>query len=182
MVNKINYENDVSLRIRKYINEEKNKKNILDVVLVCIGTDRMTGDSFGPLVGSKIKEKLEKYNISNINVYGTLNNNVCYTNIKETMELIKNRHQSSCVIAIDSALGEKEDIGKIIVNKEKIHIGKGLNKNKIELGDISIKAVVGKNCKLSNYNFYILQNTSLNEVIKLSNKVADGVIDAILNW
>ena len=39
--------------------------------------------------------------------------------------------------------------GKIIVEKEKLILGKGLNKNKIEVGDISIKAVVGKNYKLS---------------------------------
>ena len=177
----INYENEVKLKIKKYINEEKNRKNDLDVVFICIGTDRMTGDSFGPLVGTKIEEKLKEYNISNVNVYGTLNKNVCYTNINETLNIVKNRHPNSCIIAIDSALGEKEDIGSIIIKKDQMHIGKGLNKKRIEIGDISIKAVVAKNSKLPNHNFYLLQNVSLNEVMKLSNIVAKGIVDAILN-
>lgn len=181
MQREIDCENEITFKIQKYINEEKNKTNIFDLVFICIGTDRMTGDSFGPLVGSKIEEKLKKHNISNINVYGTLDKNVCYTNINETLEIIRSRHPNSYIIAIDSALGEKENIGKIIINKEEMHIGKGLNKNKIELGDISIKAIVAKNSKIPNHNFYILQNVSLNEVMKLSNIVANGVVGAILN-
>jgi len=168
-------------KMKEYINEEKIKNNIFDLVFICIGTDRMTGDSFGTIVGRKIKQKLERYNFSNINIYGTLEKNVCYTNINETINLIEKRHPKSCVIAIDSALGEKEDIGKVIINKEKIHLGKGLNKNRIELGDISIRAVVAKNSRLPNYNFYSLQNVSLNEVIKLSDIVANGIVEAILN-
>ena len=181
MESKVMFENEIIFKIKKYVKEEKNNKKIFDIVFLCIGTDRMTGDAFGPIVGSKLQEKLEKYNISNINVYGTLGKNVCYTNIGETLKIINDRHPNSCVIAIDSALGEKEDIGKIIINKEQIHIGKGLGKNKIELGDISIKAIVGKNSKIPNHNFYILQNISLYEVMKLSNTVANSIVKAILS-
>lgn len=38
------------------------------IILLCIGTDRSTGDSLGPLVGSFLKESL----IKNIHVFGTL--------------------------------------------------------------------------------------------------------------
>lgn len=58
-------------------------------------------------------------------------------------------------------------------------LGKGLNKSKIEVGDISIKAVVGKNYKLPNYNFSHLQNISLNVVITLADIVSDAIAEVI---
>ena len=39
-----------------------------DIILVCIGTDRSTGDSLGPLTGSKLLEK----NLEHFYIYGTL--------------------------------------------------------------------------------------------------------------
>ena len=168
----IDIKNKLTRELSKYIYEEKIKNNCIEFVFLCIGTDKIIGDSFGPLVGTKLQKLLEKYNIYNINVYGTLNENICYTNIKQTLKEIKMKHKNVCIIIIDAALSNEENIGKIIVEKEKLILGKGLNKNKIEVGDISIKAVVGKNYKLSKYNFYSLQNISLNVVIKLSEIVA----------
>ena len=180
MQNIINYKSqEITEKLKQYINCQKNNKDFLNIVILCIGTDRMTGDSFGPLVGSLLEEKLEKSNICNINIYGTLEKNVCYTNIHEILNLIEDRHPSSCVIVIDSALSNKENIGKVIVSNEEMHIGKGLNKKKIEIGNISIKAIVGKNTKIPKYNFYTLQTVSLNEVIKLSRIVSNCIINAI---
>ena len=65
---------------RNLIYEERKKRGYLELVFICIGTDRMTGDCFGPIVGSKLKELLENYNIFNINIYGSLEENICYTN------------------------------------------------------------------------------------------------------
>ena len=58
-------------------------------------------------------------------------------------------------------------------------LGKGLNKNKIEIGDLSIKAVVGKNNKIPYYNFTVLQNVSLNVVIRMASMVAEGIVEII---
>ena len=166
-------------KLNNLIYKKKIENNFMDLVFLCIGTDRIIGDSFGPIVGSKIKNKLEKQNIFNINVYGTLEENVSYTNINKVEKIICNSHPKSCIIAIDSALSEKENIGKVYVSEGKIILGKGLNKKKIEIGDISIKAVVGKNYKIPQYNFRILQNISLNEVIKLADIVTEGLLEVI---
>lgn len=163
----------------RYLYQEKRKRGYLELVFLCIGTDRMTGDCFGPLVGSKLQEKLEDYNIFNITIYGTLKENVCYTNIKEVLKRIEMRHPEACIIVIDAALSTQEKIGEIFVQKEKMLLGKGLNKSKIEVGDISIKAVVGKNYKLPNYNFSHLQNISLNVVITLADIVSDAIAEVI---
>ena len=167
-------EEELSIKIKKYIKE---KKNISNLVFLCIGTDRMTGDALGPLVGTKLKEKLERFH--NINIYGTLEKNLCCTNIDETISILKNIYINPCIIAIDSALSKKENIGKIVINDESMKIGRGLNKKKIEIGDISIKAIVGYDSKLPTHNFYTLQNVSLNEVIKMANIVTNGILSAI---
>lgn len=162
-----------------YLFQEKRKRGYLEIVFLCIGTDRIIGDSFGPLVGTKLEKLLENYNIFNINIYGTLKQNICYTNVLEILKTIKANHPNACIIVIDAALSTEEKIGKIFVKKEKMLLGKGLHKAKIEVGDISIKAVVGKNYKLSKYNFSSLQNISLNAVIKLADTVAEGIFEVI---
>ena len=166
-------------KLSNVLYKNTNIRDCLNIVFLCIGTDRMTGDSFGPLVGTKLKQQFEKNNIWNINVYGTLEENVSYKNITYFMDLINKRHYNSLVIAIDSALSSKENIGKVFIEEQKLELGKSLNKKKIEIGDVSIKAVVGKNYKLPKYNFNVLQNISLNDVFKLVNIVSDGIIDTI---
>ena len=58
-------------------------------------------------------------------------------------------------------------------------IGGIKTKSTLQIGDISVKAVVGKNYKLSKYNFFSLQNISLSNVIDLSNIVAEGIYEVI---
>lgn len=167
------------LDFNRFIYEERKKRGYLELVFICIGTDRMTGDCFGPIVGSKLKELLANYNIFNINIYGNLEENISCTNVERVIQTIKNRHPNACIIVIDAALSKRENIGKIFVSREKTMLGKGLNKNKIEIGDLSIRAVVGKNNKLPYYNFAVLQNVSLNDVIKMATIVTEGIIEII---
>ena len=161
----------------KYLYEER--KKYFETVFLCIGTDRIIGDSLGPIVGTMLQEKLEKYNFFNITIYGTLQENICYTNIQDVLKVINKKHENACIIVIDAALSHEDNIGKIFVSKEKMILGKGLSKQKIEVGDISIKAVVGKNYKLSKYNFSSLQNISLNVVIRLAQLISDGIYETI---
>lgn len=164
---------------RKCLYQEKKIKNNFEIVFLCIGTDRITGDCLGPFVGTKLEQQFKKCNISNLTIYGTLKKNVCYTDLQEILNKIKELHQNSCIIVIDAALSTQENIGKIFVKREKMLLGKGLHKNKIEIGDISIKAVVGKNYKLPKHNFSSLQNISLHLVIELAEIIAQGIIETI---
>lgn len=160
-----------------YLYQER--KKYFEVVFLCIGTDRVIGDCLGPLVGTMLEEKLEKYNIFNLSIYGTLQKNICYTNIQEILEILQKKHQNACIVVIDAALSNKENIGKVFIKREKMILGKSLNKTKVEIGDISIKAVVGKDYKLSRYNFSSLQNISLSRVMRLASLIADGIYEVI---
>lgn len=154
----------------------------MEIIFLCIGTDKMTGDCFGPLVGTKLLKKLEPYNTFHIHIYGNLENTISYENIEQYQKQIKNNPYDTCIVVIDAALSKKENIGNIYVSREKTVLGKGLHKNKIAIGDMSIKAVVGKDLKVPKYNFAILQNVSLNLVMHLADTVADSIFEVIEYW
>ena len=55
----------------------------------------------------------------------------------------------------------------------------GIGKQKIAIGDISIKAVVAKDCKMPMHNFQMLQNISLQFVMEMADIVADGIFEVM---
>ena len=79
-----------------------------DVVVLAIGSDRVTGDSLGPIVGHMLA-------LRGAEVYGDLRSPVTALNVMEVYELIRKRHPSAFVIAVDSAVGADADVGKIKV-------------------------------------------------------------------
>lgn len=97
----------------------------------------------------------------NIKVIGHLENIICAHNILKIVDDIKNTYKDSFVIAIDAALSNKNQIGKIVVSRKKINVGSGINRKNIYVGDMSIKGIVSKDLKNPKYNFKLLQNTPL---------------------
>ncbi|MGQ0452983.1 DUF1256 domain-containing protein, partial [Bacillus sp. SS-TM] len=59
-------------------------KTNIPLILVCIGTDRSTGDALGPLVGTK----LEQIDIQNLQVFGTLDEPVHALNLEDKIQNI----------------------------------------------------------------------------------------------
>ena len=161
------------------VNSNYNKKNI---TFMCIGTSKVTGDSIGPIVGTKLKNKLQT--IEKINIIGDCCNNLHYENInkvyfKEKNVDAKNLNQSPLIIVIDSALSEEENIGKIFVQNRGLRYGEGLNKKNRTIGNISIKAVVGKNFNNKIKNFYVLNKVSQLKVNYLADIIVEGIIDVV---
>ena len=65
------------------------------IVIACIGTDRSTGDSLGPLVGTLLKEKTSS---SEFFVYGTFLNSIHAMNLKERLHDIQQSHLNIFII------------------------------------------------------------------------------------
>lgn len=147
-------------------------------IFLCVGSDKITGDAFGPIVGDNLEKLLKKF-YNNIKVIGTLEKPVSGINLEEQVNKIYQSYKNPCIIAIDAALSKKEDIGKIIVTNTKMKFAKGVGKKNIEVGDISIKGIVAKDYKIPKYNFNELQNTSLNIVMKLAKTTSDGIYNVI---
>ncbi len=156
----------------------KINNNYSDLVFLCIGTDRMTGDCFGPLVGNRIKEAIGNNNIK-CTVYGDLENPLIYSGIDKSLKEINEKCDNPCIIAIDAALSNESNIGKILVRKGGLKFGVAINKGRREVGNISIKAIIGRNYKTTHQNMELLQNTSLNFVMNLANIVSGGIVEII---
>lgn len=164
--------------VKEFTEIIENKK-YENIILLCIGTDRITGDCFGPIVGSILINKLKNYNIPNIDVIGCLEDNVSFQKIENRLLPKLSQYKNPLIISIDAALSNTNNVGEIFVKNSGIELGRSLNKRHKIFGDISIKAVVGKNMKCNQENFRILQNIPLNKVMKLSNLVANGIIDVM---
>src|SRR5690554_2687172 len=57
------------------------KNDDQEIVVICIGTDRSTGDSLGPLIGTKLLER----NCRRFSIYGSLEDPVHAKNLEETL-------------------------------------------------------------------------------------------------
>lgn len=143
------------------------------VVIVCIGTDRSTGDSLGPLVGEKLKFLSRK----NIFIFGNLKEPVHAKNIKDTLEEINSTFKNPYIIAIDACLGSLDSIGHIVVQNKPLCPGSALNKELPKIGDLSITGIVNIS---GAFEFMVLQNTRLYTVVELAEKISSGVYHSII--
>lgn len=139
------------------------------IVFICIGSNKIIGDCLGPLVGSYLKDRAD------FDVYGDMNNPVNFENAEHIMEEISCKYSNSLKILIDSALGD--NVGDIIIDDGEIEIGKGLSKKKKICGDISIKAVVGKNYNDSFQNIEELRNKKIEEINEIAMNVVKMICD-----
>ncbi|MGE5630590.1 MAG: spore protease YyaC [Caulobacteraceae bacterium] len=138
-----------------------------DIIFVCIGTDRATGDCLGPLIGYKIKDM--KY--ENVHVYGTLDEPVHAKNLNEYMSLFKN-FENPFIIAIDACLGRIERIGFINIKEGPLSPGSGVNKNLPSVGHVNITGIVNVSGFME---IMILQNTRLSIVMNMANLISNGL-------
>ncbi|MDE6025874.1 MAG: spore protease YyaC [Lachnospiraceae bacterium] len=139
-------------------------------IILCIGTDRATGDCLGPLVG----EQLINYD-SRFTVMGCLQAPVHALNIRETIYSINTEIENPFIIAVDASLGLVSHVGYITVSNEPILPGKGVNKRLPAIGDVSITGIVN----VSGQSPGLLQSTRLYTVVQLANCIADALKYAI---
>ena len=143
------------------------------IIFICIGTDRSTGDSLGPLVGYKLKH-LSK---NNIYIYGTLEYPIHAKNMVEILTKIKSIFVNPYIVAIDSCLGSLTNIGKVFIQKKPLCPGLALNKELPCVGEMSITGIVNIS---GNFEFLVLQNTRLNTVMNLADAISKGISYFIL--
>lgn len=152
---------------RQLINYQQSQEAL---VFICIGTDRSTGDSLGPLVGTF----LERASLPNVYVYGTLEQPVHALNLKNYLHIISEEHNNAKVVAIDACLGKPKSIGHIELGVGSIRPGAGVNKDLPAVGDYHITGIVN----VSGFMEYmVLQNTRLNVVMKMAEIISYAIQD-----
>lgn len=143
------------------------------IIFLCIGTDRSTGDSLGPLVGDKLKFMIR----DNIFVYGNLESPVHAKNLCEVIEEINLKYNNPYIVAIDACLGSLQNIGKIFIEKKPLTPGAAMNKDLPAVGDLSITGIVNMSGSLE---FMVLQNTRLYTVMLLADIISKGIYHFVL--
>lgn len=146
---------------------EFNPHHSREIVFVCIGTDRATGDCLGPLVGTRLRSLN-----SSMNVYGTLKDPAHATNLVQVMELIRCSHRHPLIVAVDACLGSSDRVGFINIKKGSLKPGTALKKTLPEIGDFYISGVVNVGGFLEHM---VLQNTRLYLVYQMADTIARGL-------
>jgi len=142
------------------------------IVVVCLGTDRSTGDALGPYTGSILLRSRS----SGFDLYGTLEQPVHAMNLEETLSTIRQRHPRPFIIGIDACLGKPANVGCLYTGIGPIRPGAGVRKELPPVGDLYVSGVVN----ISGFmEFYVLQNTRLHLVVTMAETIASGVGDAI---
>ena len=109
-----------------------------DLIFFCIGTDRSTGDSLGPLTGSFLSES----SLFLFTVIGTLESPLHALNLQQHIDETRLTNPSAFIVAIDACLGQVSSIGQLLFNSGPIHPGKAVGKDLPPVGDVSIKGIV----------------------------------------
>lgn len=144
------------------------------IVVLCIGTDRATGDCLGPIVGYK----LSAFYLENLIIYGTLSEPIHAKNLEETIKHIKKSHSNSLVIAIDACLGKTTHIGMVNLGEGSLTPGSGVNKTLPAVGDIFITGIVNFSGFM---DMMVLQNTRLNTVMEMADFIVVGLKRAVIS-
>lgn len=138
-------------------------------VFVCIGSDRVPGDSLGPMVGTYLRcSSFFPYH-----VYGTLSRPIHAINLEDSMREITASHPDSPIIAIDASLGTRRHLHYITIAPGALSPGAGVNKLLMNVGDIAITGIINLS---GDYAQLTLQSTRLSTVMDLAECISRGIL------
>lgn len=155
-------------RLSGMIREEKERKNKRGIVFLCIGTDRSTGDSLGPLIGYKLKQM----KVTGVTVFGTLDRPVHAMNLDNYLAVLKNCYQDDLIVAVDASVGNREHVGYVTLGKGALKPGLGVSKELKSVGDIFITGIVGS---CGSYDPLMLQSVRLSVVMQMADCISRGI-------
>lgn len=139
-------------------------------VILCIGTDRMIGDSLGPFVGTLLGKAAGR----KLSIYGSLASTVHALNLPEVNAQIKKRHPNRTVIAVDASFGAQEHIGSVFVRPGSLQPGAGVRKNLPPAGDITITGIVGA---WSSHPYLDLQTVRLSMISSMAEQICQCILE-----
>jgi putative sporulation protein YyaC len=142
------------------------------IAIVCVGTDRSTGDALGPLVGTK----LSRYRSPHFDLYGTLEHPVHAMNLAETLHKIERKTPRPFIIGVDACLGQAASVGCIQLGEGPVRPGAGVNKELPPVGDIHMTGIVNVGGFME---YFVLQNTRLHLVMRMADLIAQSLISAV---
>ena len=153
---------------RGLIQEEMTRRHKKKLVFLCIGTDRSTGDSLGPLIGYKLKQERRRGTL----VFGTLDRPVHAMNLEHYVQVLKNGYPDALVVAVDASVGDESHVGYVTLGRGSLKPGLGVCKELHAVGDLFITGIVA-GC--SHYDPMMLQSIRLALVMQLADCISAGI-------
>ena len=157
-----------ALQLYQMIGGEMESGRWRGLLFLCIGTDRSTGDSLGPLIGYKLKER----RMRNAKVLGTLEKPVHAMNLEEYLKLVKQKYPDYLIVAVDASVGNAEHVGYITLGKGPLKPGLGVSKELKEVGDLFITGIVGS---CGSQDPLMLQSIRLSVVMRLTDCISESI-------
>ena len=157
-----------ALQLYQMIGGEMESGRWRGLLFLCIGTDRSTGDSLGPLIGYKLKER----RMRNAKVLGTLEKPVHAMNLGEYLKLVKQKYPDYLIVAVDASVGNAEHVGYITLGKGPLKPGLGVSKELKEVGDLFITGIVGS---CGSQDPLMLQSIRLSVVMRLADCISESI-------
>ena len=134
---------------------------------MCI-RDRSTGDSLGPLIGSKLVAEVT----GDVTVIGTLEHPVHAVNLDRTIEEMEEHYPDAIIVAVDAAVGRWDHVGLVTLEKGPLRPGLGVRKELTAVGDISITGIVGG---AESGDPLFLQSIRLSQVMRLADCISRSI-------
>lgn len=141
-------------------------------VVLCIGSDRSTGDSLGPLVGSFLLER----GVARAQVCGDLAAPVHASNLRRVWLELRETRPRPAVVAVDACLGRQESVGTLTAGLGPLRPGAGVNKDLPPVGDVYLTGTVNVSGFME---YFVLQNTRLSLVVAMARRMTQTVLEAL---
>ena len=106
--------------------------------MVCVGSDKISGDALGPMVGTMLRRRGLP-----CPVYGVEGESVNGVNLAEYRGFLQRYHRGVPIIAVDAAVGRPDEIGSIKYRLGGVQAGGAMGRSEPPLGDLAILGVVG---------------------------------------
>ncbi len=159
---------ELAARLYMMMQEELKKEQKNKVLVLCIGTDRSTGDSLGPLIGHQLRRR----GLKHIHVLGTLNCPVHAMNLEDTIYLLEQDYPDYLVIAVDASVGMSSHVGCITLGRGALRPGLGVCKDLKAVGDLFITGIVSGE---GSYDPMMLQSIRLSTVMHMAECISDSI-------
>ncbi len=158
----------LAARLYTMLKEEMQRERKERVLLLCIGTDRSTGDSLGPLIGHQLYRK----GLRHITVVGTLEYPVHAMNLEDTLYLVRERYPDHLIVAVDASVGKTCHVGCVTLGRGSLRPGLGVSKNLQAVGDLFITGVVSGG---PGRDPMMLQSIRLGMVMHMAECISDSI-------
>jgi putative sporulation protein YyaC len=134
-----------------------------ELTFLCIGTDRSTGDSLGPWVGTMLEER------GFDRVVGTLRH-PC--DADRLPGLVPALMEMGTIVAVDACLGRPDNVGAYLVRSGPLIPAQSVNRGFQPIGEYSIAGVVNA---VSLKPYWTLQSTSLYQVMEMAKEISNAI-------